>query len=262
VSFDCRRFRDRLEAAIREPHASSELVELGWQEHLLECGECRKLLDAEEALEILLDSLPSPHLPPELARRVLVGLERAKERAASAADDLDRLLELDREAKSPAGLSSRLLAGLANERSEAALDRLLDLAPVPEIPVGLAARTLAALEDEHAPVASRSRLWLRIAAAALVAGAGWWTWTRLAAHSAPSRVAPIANDALPTDRGAAQPSPELLASMPVLEAWDFLQGDDLDRLLSDVDARDELLLELADDPTSDDGAPATTTKNG
>ena len=63
--------------------------ELAWHEHLLGCAECQGLLRSEEVLEELLASLPVPHLPPDLTRRVLQRLQRER----SASDGLDQLLE-------------------------------------------------------------------------------------------------------------------------------------------------------------------------
>lgn len=160
----CREFRSRLADLIagHAPHAS--LGRLAWHEHLLGCNACRDLLQSEEALEILLSSLPEPHFPPELARRLLAVLEPARADAA-----LDSLLDRSLDAPVPSHLARNTLDKLAaarraandeHQRSlvasqsssldapdarEVALDRLLGSVPVPAVPAALAQRVLARL---------------------------------------------------------------------------------------------------------------------
>ena len=71
----CRQFRMLLERLLVGRAFPDRLVELSWHEHLLSCGACRELLEAEEALELLLRSLPAPELPPDLSRRLLARLK-------------------------------------------------------------------------------------------------------------------------------------------------------------------------------------------
>ena len=124
----CEAFRRALEACLAGRPDAARLTELGWHDHLLSCGDCRELLAQEEALELLLASLPTPALPPELTSRVL-GRLREKEQV------LDGLLDLDQVAV-PSNLSARV-------REAARLDALLDLAAPVDVPADLAGRTLA-----------------------------------------------------------------------------------------------------------------------
>ncbi len=107
---DCTRFRRLLEARLAGSPDPEGLRELGWHEHISTCAACREMLAQEEALELLLASLPEPKLPPALTARVLARLRARSE------DALDRLLELD-DVQVPAGLSQRVLAGVAAARA-------------------------------------------------------------------------------------------------------------------------------------------------
>lgn len=262
----CDTFRAALTAALsggratqaRDPERSS----LAWSEHLLACEACRALLEAEEALEALMASLPEPHLPQALARRVLARLESVR------GDALDRLLELDAQgsADGPGGLPERVLTGLADARREAAqlaqVDHLLERVPAPRVPEGLAPAVLAALERERfgAPVhaSSRGAWWrgLSLAASLLVAaGAGfWWVRSRDAAThptvTEPVAIAPAQPAEATTPEPLATPEPlgdlppeELLVSLDLLEDWEFLTAEDLDLLLASMDPADAYLLE-------------------
>lgn len=148
----CREFRQHLEQALSGP-AGRGLSELSWHRHLTACRACRDLLEAEEVLELLLDSLPDPALPPALAKRVLLRLRTDRNDEA-----LERLLALDDHVDAPEDLSRRVLAGLSGSRGttgdgpagatgdpERALDRVLDRLPEPVPPSGLAERVLAGL---------------------------------------------------------------------------------------------------------------------
>lgn len=167
----CRDFRIVLEGRLDGRAAPERLGELAFpsifHEHLFTCTECRALLDAEEALESLLASLPEPRLAPAVRARVLARLRLARED-----DRLDRLLDVASDEMAPAGLAEGVLAALAREREalraanrgvassgvarsrvvandEERLDRLLEL-DVVHTPVGLAQRTLGALRVERA----------------------------------------------------------------------------------------------------------------
>lgn len=183
----CIEFRTRLAQALAE----RPVGELAWHEHVLTCADCRDLLDAEEALDELLASLPRPSLPPELARRVIARLAPERE--------LDRLLDHALGGslhQAPPQLAGELLARLAAPRelaarereldqlldrvlgpgvaatarpelardvlarlesvreaarAERALDALLERVPPPQIPSELAPRTLRSLAPERAP---------------------------------------------------------------------------------------------------------------
>lgn len=254
----CAGFRHRLERALRQPGAHGVPSELAWHAHLLGCAACRRLLEAEEALEVLLATLPEPQLPPDLAARVLAAL--ASERRPLGVDALDRLLELDLAEAAPAGLAARVRSALAGARAEAhavelaeeragaaarRLDRLLELVPAPPAAPGLAQRVLAGLAaareaERGAPVRRAGALlagrpvtrWA--AAAAVVVGLGLGL-SRLLAPA--ERPAPELARRLEVDV-------ELLSSLDVLENWDLLTSTDLDVLLAELDAFDEELLSL------------------
>lgn len=261
MSPECREFRVRLSAAL-EPRAAGgipegvELTRLAWHEHLMSCERCRALLAAEDALEAVLESLPRPALPPDLAARVLSRLRPARETQALDDAALDQLLELGR-VEAPAGLARDVLTALRPRREASArddaLDRLLERVPAPAAPAGLAARVLAGLEDERAPASVRTpplppfhwreRSWsplAPLAAAAALALFGWVAWLRFGG----SAVRPA--DGSPEARAErdAEPSVELLASLELLEAWDLVAEDDPELALAELDELDLLLLEL------------------
>jgi len=193
VNQTCLDFRARLAQALAE----HPVAELAWHEHVLTCADCREVLDAEEALDELLASLPRPSLPPELARRVIARLapereldhllDRALDRAlggslhearpqlagellarlaaprelAARERELDQLLDCVPAVARPE-LARDLLARLAPvreaARAERALDALLDRVPQPKLPSDLAPRTLAALASERVPTPARARV--------------------------------------------------------------------------------------------------------
>lgn len=236
----CEAFRRSLAEALGGAPARRGTAELQWHEHLLACGECRSLLEAEEALDELLASLPDPHLPPDLARRVLARLALERQVPVDALEALDRLLDSSPQPEVPAGLGARVLRGLRGVRAgekRRGLDELLQLVPAPEVPDDLAERVLARVAPARAPEragrpAATFRLLRggrRLAAAAIVLGLGLglgflWTGTRARAPE-------------PVDD-------ELLATLDVLENWDVLMSDDLDLLLVSLDPVDWTLLEI------------------
>lgn len=153
-------------------------------------------------------------------------------------------------------------------REERVLDALLDAQPVPETPPGLAERVLraTAAERSSAPAPGPSVTWWRwgaglAAAAALVI---WLSNSRDTGSKAiPAEPSPRVADAggrMSTDvstipPGVAEaadpdsaplPDPELLRDLELFEEWELLVTDDLDLLLAELDALDELLLESAD----------------
>jgi len=152
--------------------------------HLLGCADCRALLEAEEALEALLATLPDPQLPPALTERVLARLATAREDGREDGA-LDALLALDEIDAPPADLAGDVLAALRPHRRAAAerLDRLLDRVPAPEVPPGLGPRTLRALERHRGrrrpQVLEMKRGVLALAAALLIA-IGYATWVAAA----------------------------------------------------------------------------------
>jgi hypothetical protein len=249
VRSECKDFRAALEAELLGRPSQAKLAGLSWHAHLLSCGECRDLLEKEEALETLLASLPEPRLPEALARRVLSRLR--EDRATEVR--LDTLLELDDEVRAPESLAADLLVRLASERSqsavaaEARLDALLDRDRRIEIPPGLAARVLAVVAQERAaplaPAASRSsrpararRSWLFAAAAGLLLVVlGRALWMRVRSERGPGSELVARSDAAP--------DPQMLAALDVLEEWDLLMQDDMDVLLSTLGPADEALLD-------------------
>ncbi len=160
----CFGFRARLASLLSGRVANREVGVLAWHEHLLGCEDCRALLEAEEALEALLASLPEPKLPPELAQRVLSRLEPARSDTA-----LDLLLDRSSAPVVPPDLARTLLAKLAGARrdqhDERRLDLLLERVPDEQAPAELSRRVLAALQaerarrsavDEHSPQVAAS----------------------------------------------------------------------------------------------------------
>ena len=273
----CSEFRSRLERSLAGKVESGELRRLGWHEHLLGCADCRALVESEEALELLLASLPEPKLPPEMARRILARLRELRETsladARRAADPLDALLELDRE-MAPPDLAQRVLAGLGSERARVTtsdsaeqaaglderLDRLLDRALLHiETPAGLAARVRARLRELplDRPIGSPARrggsrqLFLRLAAAILVLiGAAGALWRALRTGAEGTHVADDRGEKATWSAGApavGQPVPDdLLASLDLLESWEALEaaGATATDELAEVEPSDLLVLEL------------------
>lgn len=144
----CRDFRTLLENRLARRAAPERLADLAWHEHLFTCEGCRALLDAEEALESLLASLPEPHLEPVVRERVLARLRDARDE-----ERLDSLLELAGATNAPSDLSRDVIASVHRRVEDERLDRLLDL-DVVEVPHGLATRTSSALRlARHAPSA-------------------------------------------------------------------------------------------------------------
>jgi len=235
---DCRSFRIRLESTLEGARAQSELTSLAWHEHLLACAECRALLESEEALEVLLESLPKPHLPPRLARRVLARLRAGDERREA---QLDRLLELDADTRAPGDLARRVLAGLEAERvqpAETRLDALLERARAVDLPEGLGKRVLAHVAEERQltrrrkPVLMRNSVRLAAAAGLLALLFAWAVWHK---STAPTRERDVAHESV---------DPRMLEHIEVLEQWDFLRRNDLDAVLSTLPHSDQLLLEM------------------
>lgn len=252
-AWSCDAFRHALEQALGGSPSSERTRELAWHEHLLGCAHCRALLEAEEALEVLLASLPEPQLPRELAQRVLARL--ARERGATGDAGLDHLLELAPEPEVPTELGRRVLQGLGAARAEERLDALLDSVPPPEVPPDLAARVLAAT---RAAQVERRRAGFR-----LLRGGRKWT----AAAAAAAVVAAIFLGL--TQRNRTTPAEavvedELLVSLDVLENWDVLMTDDLDLMLASMDPADWALLELeeAGDDLEEPGEPGEEEQGG
>jgi len=228
MNTDCRSFRRTLERTLESAPAPEQLSSLSWNEHLLGCGDCRALLEAEEALETLLATLPQPHLPPQLARRVLARLRRGAERRE---DELDRLLELDADARAPEGLARRV-------RAEARLDMLLERARAVELPAALAARVLAHVAEERQlarrPFLARRSVRLAAAAGLLALLAAWAFWPRARETPEPRGLAGAPGNV----------DPRLLEHVELLEQWEFLRRNDLDALLSTLPHSDQLLFEM------------------
>lgn len=264
---DCADFRRRLARALEGRPMPETLTELSWHEHLLGCGECRALLEREEALEVLLATLPDPQLPPDLVRRLVARLDRESDPAG-----LDSLLELA-SAETPAGLSQRVTEGARAEaalddlldldpepvapaelarvvrdgvraRVEGELDRLLELDPAPVAPAGLARGVLARLEADRRRSVPRLRLVRSLpryaaAAAVLLAalGATWWVGGGDDPTPNSEEVAVVAP--------SQEPDATLLAMLDVLEddsLWQDNAGD-LELLLDDeFDSEVEVLL--------------------
>ncbi|MCZ6597031.1 MAG: hypothetical protein O7B99_05280 [Planctomycetota bacterium] len=263
MSSACKNFRARLERALRGRGDAAERSGLAWHEHLLACVPCRELLQAEEALEELLASLPEPRLPAHLAERVLARL--AAERRSDAGD-LDELLELDTAPEAPAGLVGRVLEGLAAERrvlgEDAALDRLLERVPAPQAPEGLSARVLAGLAAERGVARTRfgSRVERYAAAAVVLLAVGFLAWLAGRPHPTPYSSGPTGLTVQPAGSfvtDAEEPSDELLAVLDVLENWKLVASEEVDIALATLDPADEelydILLESSMEEEGDEG---------
>lgn len=243
VDPSCVEFRARLERALEGRPAPAELTELSWHEHLLGCGECRALLEREEALEALLASLPRPKLPPRVARRVLARLRTAR-------IDLDALLDLDRLVEVPGGLAARVLSGLAAERGvapEAArLERILELDGPLAVPAGLAQRALARLEPERFPTAARDGFRLLRSPLVYAAAAGLLLalFTLWGGGTRPDQGTPAGGNE-DIAREEREPPPGLLEHLDLLaedRLWESAEDFELDLSLS-LDVGDELLFD-------------------
>lgn len=224
----CEAFRGALAATLLGEPGSRELTVLGWHEHLLGCEDCRVLLEQEEALEILLSSLPEPQLPAELAARVLARLH-GRER------QLDRLLGLD-EVLVPEGLSLRICKALKGQDAGEDLDRLLAPAGEVRTPPGLSARVLAGLAAEREALNGAGRSW------ALSTG----QWRAAAALALVVSGALLASR---LERGGGHdgrnPDDAVIAWLPALEYWEEVrQLDPLEaELAMKFDHVDAALLE-------------------
>lgn len=223
----CIEFRCLLEEALSGRADPPRLTELGWHEHLLGCGDCRGLLEAEEALELLLASLPDPKLPPDLRRRVLLRLRAGRQ------EPLESLLDLDH-VEVPGGLArattdalrERLVTGI--DPLEAQLDALLEAARPMEVPDGLSQRVLAGIEGERVAIARRSRFLalrgggavLRAAAAVLVGVSTFAIWTHFDRPDSFDRAVASVRDE------------DVIQSLAVLDYWDALQ--ELDPVERDI----------------------------
>lgn len=254
MNADCQQFRALLSEALSRGQIAglgAERTKLGWHEHLVGCSSCRALLDAEEALDLLLGTLPQPELPAELAQRVLARL---------VADPLDALLDLDgRDAPAPQGLADRIVAG-------ARLDALLEPAGQVILPVGLGDRVLAGLRrsgelEPAAAPAPRLRLLrggrLRLAAAALAAlGLGGLAWRSATEPAGPgSSLAEVDPGLLTPSAAGAGVDDELLASLDLLEQLELAESLDpvaLDALVY-LDVSDEIVVDWGEDWLDDGG---------
>lgn len=223
----CIEFRCLLEEALAGRPDPPRLTELGWHEHLLGCGDCRDLLEAEEALELLLASLPDPKLPPDLRRRVLVRLRAGRQ------EPLESLLDLDH-VDVPAGLARATTDGLRErlvtgvDPVEAQLDALLEFARPIEVPEGLSRRVLVGIEEDRVAHARRSRFLalrgggaaLRAAAAVLVGVSTFAIWTHFDRPDSFDRAVARVRDE------------DVIQSLAVLDYWDALQ--ELDPVERDI----------------------------
>ncbi len=134
----------------------------------------------------------------------------------------------------PAHLARRVLSRLARERAEARLDDLLGRVPEPVPPRDLGPRVLADLAARRAP----ARPWLAVAAVLLVCLGGALLFRRVFFPASPERNGLVVE---------AEPEPELLEALEVLENWEVVTSDDLDLLLAELDPIEWTLLELGAD---------------
>jgi len=234
MSTECKRFRAALEDAAGGP--PERLAALADDSHVRACDACRRELARERGLERLLDAVPAPEAPAGLSRRVLAAL--ASERSKAAAR------EHGHEHDAAEG--------------ERELDELLARVPAPVVPAGLAARVLAGLAPVRAPRATRpvSLRRLVLVAAVVLVALGLWAWTKQRARREEAQLVDQSDAALESDE-------ELLAY--TVERWELLHDEDLDVWLASLDPVDELLIdEYADGDGWIDGAvaPAPRSEEG
>jgi hypothetical protein len=214
MSASCAPFRAELERALAGPGGA--LARMTEDAHVHSCPGCRAELARELGLERLLERVPAPEIPPELAQRVLVALagERGEGRLS--------------------GLTTRSTFPTAGALGADDLDVLLERVPAPNVPAGLAQRVLRGVEPARARRSRRSGA-LVLAAAAVLILVTLWAWT-------------VGRDAgarrgLPSD-AELELDEELLAY--AVERWELLHDEDLDVWLASVDPLDELLMGYAE----------------
>jgi hypothetical protein len=260
MKYECRSFRTLLEGELRGRPAARQLSELSWHVHLVGCAACRTLFESEEALEVLLATLPVPQLPPDMKRRVLAALARSRDEEA----DLDRLLERDEETLAPASLAARVLAGLERERElvharandpravdplDALLDRGRDVRVDPALPRRVLERLAPARRPIARPFVLLRPAWaIALAASLAVALLAWAMWPKKAEVKHTDVVQNGVRSTHTNDTEVASaPDAQMLAALEVLENWDLLMQGDVDVLLSTIEPADEVLLEYADE---------------
>ncbi|MBV21204.1 MAG: hypothetical protein CMJ61_03450 [Planctomycetaceae bacterium] len=266
MSTSCMGFRQQLEALLGGRPDPERLTVLGWHEHLLSCGACREILEQEEALELLLASLPDPQLPPDLSRRLVRRLRQVESESSDAKGGaLESLLALD-EVAIPTGLVGRVKAGVAEARREDRLDALLERALRVEVPEDLGQRVLAGLEGERSrdrlvPTAPQSRpegrtlpmsrgVLLKLAAAILVGASGVALWRGVLGPGSENPETP--SDLLVQRQGGELPQmasldEEVIENLSELLYWESIESlGPMERdLLSQLDLTDEAVLDSA-----------------
>ncbi|MFT7668531.1 MAG: hypothetical protein ACI8X5_001224 [Planctomycetota bacterium] len=249
----CRDFREKLGRVLEGLPMPAELVTLSWHEHLVGCCVCRNLLEREEALELLLASLPEPNLPPDLSRRLVARLAKQDDSgqekygetvgASAGAVGLDELLEIAG-APVPPGLANRIRSGVRKER---ALDALLALDTHVDTPTALAQNVLSGLAADRRQAVSRlqllrSKAAFAAAAGFLLAALSLGTWLNGEGESTDSL------SIVQTEEVATAPSSEPDASM--LAVLDIIENDSLWKDNAGgaelVSEEDDLLLLLSD----------------
>ena len=262
MSTSCMEFRQQLEALLGGRPDPERLTVLGWHEHLLSCGACREILEQEEALELLLASLPDPQLPPDLSRRLVRRLREVEAEAPDAKGGaLESLLALD-EVAIPAGLADRVREGVAEARREDRLDALLERAFRVEVPEGLGQRVLSGLEEERSrdrliPMAPQGRalsmsrgVLLKLAAAILVGASGVALWRGTLGLGGESSETPSGLLVQGPGEGLPQMASldeEVIENLSELLYWESIESlGPMERdLLSQLDLTDEALLDSA-----------------
>jgi hypothetical protein len=274
----CQGFRRELVSVLAGRPRPLELRHLSWHEHLLGCTICRDLLEREEALELLLATLPEPRLSPDLTRRVVRRLEAevvsegfgldslldlhgacvpaglaGRVRASLAGErELDRVLDQWSEPQAPAGLAARISEGLGEtlvSNNELALDALLDMNTAPSAPAGLSQEILNKLEGDRVRKVPRLRLLSRMprfaaAAALLLALLSAPMWMNSPDQGPGHQHEKVASVEIPNLPGTDEVDPSLLAMLDMLENDElWAEGESGSDLLLIGDDDIHLLLE-------------------
>ena len=153
MSVSCHEFRNQLSAWLRasaeggsEDRGAAQGQALHWNDHLLSCGACRRLLEDERALNELLGALPDPRWTRRQRVRLLARLQSDAR--------LESLLDLaDLATEAPTGLVERVWAHVQSEERVEVEAEFAD-----SVPAALD-QHLAQIESIEAPAGLAQRVW-------------------------------------------------------------------------------------------------------